>query len=135
MQKQRETYNRLLALTEQRVIKANLTISKQFEDDKGQAAEFLTSQIQSLYNERRDLLLQVGDLQVQTDDLQRLNTALSVQLEKYTKWAKQAGTDELINRLESLQDMLYQVRESTDVNLLVDSTQQIQALNLEITQK
>jgi predicted mannosyl-3-phosphoglycerate phosphatase (HAD superfamily) len=28
-------------------------------------------------------------------------------LEKYTKWAKEAGTDELINRLESLQDMLY----------------------------
>ena len=43
MQKQRETYNRLLALTEQRVIKANLTIAAQFEDDKGQAAEFLTS--------------------------------------------------------------------------------------------
>jgi hypothetical protein len=62
MQKQRETYNRLLALTEQRVIKANLTISNQFEDDKGQAAEFLTSQIQTLYNERRDLLMAQSDL-------------------------------------------------------------------------
>jgi hypothetical protein len=55
--------------------------------------------------------------------LQRLNAALQIQLEKYTRWAKEAGTDELINRLESLQDMLYQVRESTDVTLLIDSSQ------------
>ena len=31
--------------------------------------------------------------------------------------------------------MLYQVRESTDVTLLIDSSQQIQALNVEVSQK
>lgn len=31
--------------------------------------------------------------------------------------------------------MLYQVRESTDVSLLVDSSQQIQQLNMELSEK
>ena len=34
MVKQRETYNKLLEVTEQRVIKANLMITQQFEDDR-----------------------------------------------------------------------------------------------------
>lgn len=46
LEKQRETYNKLLAVTEQRVIKANLVISQGFgsdnDYDKKKAAEFLS---------------------------------------------------------------------------------------------
>ena len=49
VEKQRETYNKLLAVTEQRVINANLVISQNFEEqrdyDKKQAADFLSQQI------------------------------------------------------------------------------------------
>jgi len=45
VEKQRETYNKLLAVTEQRVISANLVISQNFEEkmdyDKKQAADYL----------------------------------------------------------------------------------------------
>lgn len=60
---------------------------------------------------------------------------LKCDLDKYTQWAREAGTDDLINRLEQLQDMLYQVKESTDVTLLVDSSQQIQSLNVELSNR
>jgi len=53
VEKQRETYNKLLAVTEQRVINANLVISQNFEEqrdfDKKQAADFLSQQIFQLY--------------------------------------------------------------------------------------
>lgn len=40
-----------------------------------------------------------------------------------------------MQRLEQLQDMLYQLKESTDVGLIVDSSSQIQKLNGELSQK
>lgn len=47
-------------MTEQRVINANLVISKNFEEqgdfDKQQAADFLSQQILQLYQERQSLL-------------------------------------------------------------------------------
>ena len=66
--------------------------------------------------------MQAQHLQDQNTELQQLNLRLKCDLEKYTLWAREAGTDDLLNRLEQLQDMLYQVKESTDVALLVDST-------------
>ena len=45
VERQRETYNKLLAVTEQRVISANLVISQNFEEqneyEKKQAADYL----------------------------------------------------------------------------------------------
>lgn len=66
--------------------------------------------------------MQAQHLQDQNTELQQLNLRLKCDLEKYTLWAREAGTDDLLIRLEQLQDMLYQVKESTDVALLVDST-------------
>lgn len=94
-----------------------MTISQQFEDDKGQAAEFLAQQVQQLYQENRSLVDQNCQLSEHCSELQQVNAATRCELEKYTQWAREAGTDDLLNRLETLQDMLYQVKESTDVTL------------------
>jgi len=60
VERQRETYNKLLEATEQRVINANLVVSQNFAEmgdyDKKQAADFLSAQIYSLYKERQALL-------------------------------------------------------------------------------
>jgi hypothetical protein len=59
LERQRETYNRLLAMTEKRVIEANNAITMAFNEqteDKKQAAEFLSKQVYQLYEERRLLL-------------------------------------------------------------------------------
>ena len=60
VERQRETYNKLLAVTEQRVISANLVISQNFEEqneyEKKQAADYLAQQIYQLYQERSSLL-------------------------------------------------------------------------------
>lgn len=60
LEKQRETYNRLLTMTEKRVIEANhaiaLAYSEHGAEDKKQAAEFLSQQVYTLYEERRTLL-------------------------------------------------------------------------------
>ena len=66
---------------------------------------------------------------MQNTDLQRLNVALKCDLEKYSQWAKQdvssgtqGGVQALVTRMQNLQDMLYQYKQSTDVNALVDSS-------------
>ena len=40
-------------------------------------------------------------------DLQRLNVALTTDLEKYVDWAKENGVAELIKRVDHLQDALF----------------------------
>lgn len=113
MEKQRETYNKLLSVTEQRVINANLVIQKNFEEqrdfEKKQAAEFLSQQIFQLYQERQALLSERDQLQVQNTDLQRLNVALKCDLEKYSQWAKRdessgtpGGVHALVQRMQNL---------------------------------
>lgn len=67
LQKQRETYNSLLTVTEKRVIEANhaiaLAYSENGQEDRKQAAEFLSNQVYTLYEERRALLLEKDELQ------------------------------------------------------------------------
>lgn len=57
LEKQRDTYNRLLTMTEKRVIEANhaiaLAYSEHGNEDRKQAAEFLSNQVYALYEERR----------------------------------------------------------------------------------
>lgn len=67
-------------------------------------------------------------LQIQNTDLQRKNISLSVDLEKYAQWAGDSGVEELVQRLETLQDAMFQLKQATDVSLLVDSSSQIQKL-------
>lgn len=104
LENQRESYSSILAATEERVMQANLAITKgNFSEDaqgKQQAAQFLSQQIYALYEERRHILAERDHLKVQNTDLQRLNVALKIDLEKYTVWAKENGVQELIERLE-----------------------------------
>jgi hypothetical protein len=46
-------------------------------------------------------------LQLHSTDLQRKNISLTVELEKYSEWAGEAGVEELVQRLKTLQDALY----------------------------
>ena len=121
-------------------------ISQNFEEqneyEKKQAADYLAQQIYQLYQERSSLLSERDQLQVQNTDLQRLNVALKCDLEKYTQWAKQddssgtqGGVFALVQRMHNLQDMLYQYKESTNVDLLVDTSSQIRTLTLELSTK
>ena len=96
-------------------------MSQSYEDDKAQAAEFLSQQIFELYNDRKEKLARMETLEVQNVELQRANVHLNCELEKYTKWATEAGVQELIHRVETLQDAMYQLKESTDVTLVVDT--------------
>ena len=68
--------------------------------------------------------------------------ALKCDLEKYSQWAKQdassgspGGVDALVQRMQNLQDMLYQYKQSTNVDALVDSSSQIRSLTLELSKK
>ena len=65
-------------------------------------------------------------LEIQNVELQRANVHLTCELEKFTKWAGEAGVGELVQRVETLQDAMYQIKESTDVTLVVDTASQIQ---------
>ena len=68
--------------------------------------------------------------------------ALKCDLEKYSEWAKQdsssgtpGGVHVLVERMQSLQDMLYQYKQQTNVDTLVDSAAQIRSLTLELSNK
>lgn len=91
--------------------------------------------MQQLYQANRELVSENAKLCEQNCELQQLSCQTKCELDKYTQWAKEAGTEELMQRLEQLQDMLYQLKESTDVSLIVDSSSQIQKLNGELSQK
>jgi len=56
-------------------------------------------------------------------DLQRLNAALTTDLEKYVEWAKHDGVSDLIKRVDHLQDALFQQREVTDIHSLARAQQ------------
>ncbi|CDW76964.1 fha domain containing protein [Stylonychia lemnae] len=142
LEKQRESYNRLLTMTERRVIQANnavaLAYSEQGDEEKRVAAEFLSNQIYQLYEERRQLLSEKDQFIIQNNELQRLNVALRVELEKYKTYIAEdfsGHTGQLICRVEELQDLLIQQKQMTDVSIIVDSHAQIRALNVELAKK
>jgi predicted RNA polymerase sigma factor len=86
LERQRETYNRLLTLTEQRVIEANNAITMAFNEggeDKQKAAEFLSNQVYQLYEERRHLISEKDQLQEAFNELERANVSLRCDLERY----------------------------------------------------
>eukprot|EP00347_Sterkiella_histriomuscorum_P009212 403342098 len=142
LEKQRESYNRLLTMTERRVIQANnaiaLAYSETGDEEKKQAAEFLSGQIYQLYEERRQLLMDKDQLQLQNNELQRLNVSLRVDLEKYRAYIAEdfsGHNAQLISRVEELQDLLIQQRQMTDVSIIVDAHAQLRSLNVELAKK
>ena len=148
LEKQRETYNRLLTLTEQRVIEANNAITMAFNEggeDKQKAAEFLSNQVYQLYEERRHLISEKDQLQEAFNELERANVSLRCDLERYRQLLSEdflhgghlnnASTVQLFHKVEELQDLLIQHKQTTDVSQLVDSHAQIRALNVELAKK
>ena len=115
-------------MTEKRVIMANnaiaLAYSETGDEEKKQAAEFLSSQVYSLYEERRQLLAEKDSLLVENNELQRLNVALRVELEKFRAWISDdlsGNSFQLVSRVEELQDLLIQQKQMTDVAMIVDA--------------
>lgn len=72
LEKQRETYNKLLTMTEKRVIEANHAISmaysEQGSEEKKQAAEFLSNQVYQLYEEKRAIMAEKDLLETQFNE-------------------------------------------------------------------
>ena len=117
LESQRETYTSLLAATEKRVIQANLLITQIYsdfqEDAKRQAAEFLTSQVYQLCEEKRQLLAENDQLTQKNSELQRLACAQRIELDKFNAYVRQDGcgpTASLLGKVEELQDLLIQQR-------------------------
>jgi len=139
LERQRETYNRLLTMTERRVIQANAAIALACaaeSEERRQAAEFLSDQIYQLYEERRQVLLEKDGLQAQNTELQRLNVGLRVELEKYRAFVgEDFSTHQLVQRVDELQDLLIQQRQMTDVSIIVEAHAQIRSLNVELAKK
>lgn len=74
-------------MTERRVLQANQAISQAFgeggDEEKRQAAEFLSGQVYALCEERRQNLADNERLCAENSELQRLNIALRCDIEKY----------------------------------------------------
>ena len=130
-------------MTEKRVIEANHAISLAYSEhgaeDKKQAAEFLSQQVYALYEERRQLLADKETLESSATELQRANVALMVEVERYRSLMgdvhSQSKVVQLVHRVEELQDLLVQQRQTTDVSVIVDAHAQIRALNVELAKK
>jgi len=61
--------------------------------------------------------------------------ALKCDLEKFTAWAKTSGYDDLIKKVLSLQDLLYQQKEATCVQKLVDARNDARLLTTELARQ
>lgn len=92
IENQRATYTQLLTMTEKRVIQANMQISQVYadsgQDQKKQAAEYLTAQIYQLYEERRNLATENDLLKEKNADLQRLVVSQRIELDRYTAYVR-----------------------------------------------
>lgn len=58
------------------------------EDAKKQAAEFLTSQVYQLSEEKRKLLAENDELQQKNSELQRLSLAQRIELDKFNAYIR-----------------------------------------------
>jgi len=114
LEQQRENFTKMMANTEKRVVQANMTITGLYstevqDDDKKKAAEYLSTQVYQLYDERRAIVAESDEMKQQNTDLQRLTCAQKIELEKYTAYIRQDGcgpTASLIGKVEELQDLL-----------------------------
>ena len=77
LEQQRESYNRLLSMTEKRVIQANDQICQVYqpgpydfvEENKRAAAQYLSQQIYELYEDRRKIMAERDQIEIMNNDL------------------------------------------------------------------
>ena len=145
LNRQRETYQSVLAENDRRLADANDRIAGMYNElEKRKAAEFLASQIELLKEERRALLddndllnVKINDLIMENEELRHDN-----QLVEFLKGTEQLYGNEyeeklkrMYKRIEELEDMLLEAKHKSGVNRIIDLEAQISSLNLEIAQK
>ena len=145
LNRQRETYQSVLAENDRRLADANDRIAWMYNElEKRKAAEFLASQIELLKEERRALLDDNDMLNVRINDLIMENEELrhDNQLVEFLKGTEQLYGNEyeeklkrMYKRIEELEDMLLEAKHKSGVNRIIDLEAQISSLNLEIAQK
>lgn len=145
LNRQRETYQSVMAENDRRLADANDRIASSYHDhEKRKAAEFLASQIELLKEERRALLEDNDLLNIKINDLGMENESLrqAAQLVNFLSGTEQLYGNEdeermkrMYKRIEELQDLLTEAKHKAGVNRIVDLQDQILALQLEIAQK
>jgi hypothetical protein len=145
LNRQRETYQSVMAENDRRLADANDRIASSYLDvDKRKAAEFLSSQIELLKEERRALLEDNDLLNIRINDLVMENEALRQenQIVEFLQGIEQMyGNEEeekvkrMYKRIEELEDLLVEAKQKSGVNRIVDLESQIGTLNTEIAQK
>jgi len=145
LNRQRETYQSVMAENDRRLAEANERIAHSYEDyEKRKAAEFLASQIELLKEERRALLEDIDLLNLKMNDILLENDSLkhAQQLVGLPYSDEQVyGTEEeekikrMFRRIEELEDLIVEEKQKAGVNRIIDLEAQISTLNFEIEQK
>lgn len=142
LERQRDTYQSVLAENDRRLAEANDLISLNFEDsEKRKAAEFLVSQIELLKEERRALLedndilnAKINEILMENETLKQDN--LTVEFLRGAEVMYGNRDDEkmkrMYKRVEELEDMLLENKQKTGVSKIIELESQISALNKEI---
>ena len=143
LNRQRDTYQSVLAENDRRLAEANDIISLGYEEpDKRKAAEFLVSQIELLKEERRALLEDNDILNIKLNDILMENEALKTdnQTVEFLRGAEIAygnRDDEkmkrMYKRVEELEDLLIETKQKTNLNQIIELETQISTLNKEIS--
>ncbi len=145
LNRQRETYQSVMAENDRRLAEANERIASSYADhEKRKAAEFLASQIELLKEERRALLedidvlnLKINDLALENDNLKHAQQLVGLPYSDEQVY----GTEEeekikrMFRRIEELEDLIVQEKQKSGVNRIIDLEAQISVLNYEIEQK
>ena len=145
LNRQRETYQSVMAENDRRLADANERIATTYHDhEKRKAAEFLASQIELLKEERRALLEDNDVLNIKINDLVMENEALrqSNQIVEFLQGTEQMYGNEdeermkrMYKRIEELEDLLVESKQKSGVNRIIDLEAQISALNVELGSK
>lgn len=145
LNRQRETYQSVMAENDRRLADANDRISATYhESDKRHAAEFLASQIELLKEERRALLEDNDLLNVRINDMIMENEALRQdnQIVDFLQGTELMYGNEdaekmkrMYKRIEELEDLLVESKQKSGVNRIIDLEAQISSHNLEIAHK
>mmetsp|Transcript_23053 Transcript_23053/g.20472 ORF Transcript_23053/g.20472 Transcript_23053/m.20472 type:complete len:286 (+) Transcript_23053:27-884(+) len=145
LNRQRETYQSVMAENDRRLAEANDRIALSYTDhSKRRAAEFLCSQLELLKEERRALLEDIDILNLKMNDIGLENDTLkhSQQLvglpysdENVYGSEEEEKIKRMFRRIEELEDLIVEEKQKAGVNRIIDLETQISTLNYEVEQK
>ncbi|CAI2365628.1 unnamed protein product [Moneuplotes crassus] len=145
LNRQRETYQSVMAENDRRLAEANDRIADSYDDhEKRKAAEFLATQIELLKEERRALLedidvlnLKINDLMLENDNLKHAHQLVGLPYsdEQVYGSEEEEKIKRMFRRIEELEDLVVQEKQKSGVNRIIDLEAQISVLNYEIEQK